>query len=66
MDGELQKLAKCTNLLKDVFGEVSIIMDWLEFPHPLLSNVKPRIAMVDGDIDSVIRILERMKNAQLS
>ncbi len=64
--GEAQKLAKCLNLLKEIFGEVKTIMDWLEFPHPSLGGQKPRVAMVDGDIDSVISTLEQIKNAQLS
>lgn len=61
---ESEKLAKCLNLLKEIFGEVSLIMAWLEYPHPFLG--KPREAMVSGKIDQVILELERIKNSDPS
>lgn len=63
---ELNKLIICLSLLKEIFGEASVIMSWLEYPHPNLNNKKPREVMVDGEIDLVIKELERVKNSDLS
>jgi uncharacterized protein (DUF2384 family) len=59
-------MVKCLSLLKEIFGEASLIMSWLEYPHPNINNKKPRVAMVDGDIDLVIKELTRIKNSKFS
>lgn len=63
---DLEKFSECISLLKEIFGEASLIMSWLEYPHPRLGNQKPRILIVDGQIDQVIDELKRIKNTDPS
>ena len=62
IDEDRESLAKCVRLLGEVFGkDASLISNWWEYPHPYLGK-KPRVAMIDGDIERVVHILESMKD----
>lgn len=63
---DVEEFAKCINILQEIFGDASTIMSWLEYPHPSLGNRKPRIAIVEGDAEEVVRVLKKIKNSELS
>ena len=65
-DIDMDAFAKCINLMQEIFGDLSVIDSWWEYPHPSLGNKKPRVAMVDGDIHRVLKLLQHMKNTEPS
>lgn len=66
VDVDLIVLARCVNILQEIFGEASIICQWWEWPHPRLGNKKPRVAMVDGNINRVLKVLQDMQTEKPS
>jgi hypothetical protein len=62
---DLQDLSRCLNRLQEIFGDYQVSIEWLNFPHPSLGRT-PMTALAEGDAESVIKILEKMKNANLS
>ncbi len=63
---DLNELAVCINLLQKIFGEAEIIFQWLDYPHPLLGNKKPRDLIVEGQTSSVRKVLEQMVDGDTS
>jgi len=61
-----EEFAKCINILQELFGDAPAIMSWLEFPHPSLDNRKPRVAIVNGDTATVLKVLNKIKNGERS
>ena len=62
---DLQMLSICLNRLQEIFGDYQVCIEWLNYPHPSLSK-SPMEALSDGDSELVLKILEKMKSANLS
>lgn len=60
-----ETLAACLNQLQEIFGDHQVSIQWLNFPHPSLGKT-PMMALSEGDAESVLKILRKMKNANLS
>lgn len=60
-----KELAECLNLLTQIFGDIAISIEWWNFSHPLLGG-SPLMALANGKVKIVIKILEGMKTGQTS
>ena len=62
----LNELSICINLLHKIFGNAEVIFEWLNYPHPLLGNRRPRDLIVENKISAVIKVLENMVDGDTS
>ena len=61
----LEKLAKCLNLVKQIFDDEKIALEWLTYPHPSLGK-SPLMVLADGNYQLIMKILKEIQNKPFS